>query len=83
MFIFHFYPLKIHGKGDADGDIAVAAKVEINLEGVGVEQQPERTARMDHREKRWVERKNGVRIGDDKLFEQPDEQPACEEIVVI
>jgi hypothetical protein len=57
MFIFHFYPLKIHGKGDADGDIAVAAKVEINLEGVGVEQQPERTARMDHREKRWVERK--------------------------
>ena len=59
--------------GDTDGDIRVAAEVEIDLKRIGVDDNPHPACAADLSRQRIVQRDQCEGIGDHKLLEQPDE----------
>lgn len=69
---------------DANGNVGIAAEVEINLEGVGVEDDPHPTRCADLDCKRVVERHQCQRVGDDEFFEQTNDDPlTCEQRFIL
>ena len=63
-----------HQVPQSDRQIGITAEIEINLQGIGVNQQPGPAGALHLRRVRGVERKEGQAVGHDKLLKQPQRQ---------
>jgi len=59
----------------ADGDVSIPGKVEVNLQRINVKQQPHPARAAHLRGILWAERHQRQRISDDEFFSQPQHQP--------
>ncbi len=60
--------------GDAESDVSIAAEVEVDLEGVGVDDEPHPKRRGDLGCVGVVQGNESQRVGDDEFFEQAKEK---------